>query len=194
MRHCVDILWLWDQKIFFWVNRFAGSGLDPIFGWTTVFGNISVLLAAIFLGLLIWDARGIFKKFPPILLSVISAAAVGQWIKHATHRPRPLLYFSDAIVNGQVVVHTLFKPIRNYFSFPSGHAVVVFAAVTALVYLYGRKARPLYFLAALVGISRVYVGAHFPSDVIGGALIGSGISWGALEIWRRFFKAPPRMD
>ncbi|CAA7627765.1 putative phosphoesterase, PAP2 family [Candidatus Terasakiella magnetica] len=68
-------------------------------------------------------------------------------------------------------------------SFPSGHAVVAFA----VAYVLGRRfvaARSwLYLLAGLAGISRIYVGAHYPLDVIAGALLGVWGAKGMLALW-----------
>lgn len=60
-----------------------------------------------------------------------------------------------------------------YASLPSGHGTTSFAAAFAIGALFPRWRVPLWCLAALIGISRVVVGAHFPSDVIAGALVGT---------------------
>jgi undecaprenyl-diphosphatase len=59
-------------------------------------------------------------------------------------------------------------------SFPSGHTANAFAGAYALARLYPPAAVPLCALAALIAYSRVYVGVHYPLDVIGGALVGLG--------------------
>lgn len=61
------------------------------------------------------------------------------------------------------------------FSFPSGHTAGSFAAATALATFYSERAPLLLTAAGLVGASRVYLGHHYPSDVVAGAAVGSGV-------------------
>jgi undecaprenyl-diphosphatase len=61
-------------------------------------------------------------------------------------------------------------------SFPSGHAATSFAAATLLAAAAPRLAVPVFALAAAIGFSRVYVGVHYPLDIVGGALLGVGVA------------------
>jgi membrane-associated phospholipid phosphatase len=81
-----------------------------------------------------------------------------------------------------------FAPFRwhvDFASLPSGHGTTAFAAAFALGALFPRIRVPLWILAILIGISRVAVSAHYPSDVLAGALIGV---FGALVV-RNWFAA-----
>jgi undecaprenyl-diphosphatase len=60
-------------------------------------------------------------------------------------------------------------------SFPSGHSATSFAGATVIAAYAPALALPAYALAALVAVSRVYVGVHYPLDIVGGALLGTAV-------------------
>lgn len=62
-------------------------------------------------------------------------------------------------------------------SFPSSHAVNNFAAAMLFALFFPRARVWLFIFAALVAYSRVYVGVHYPSDILAGAAIGAGLAW-----------------
>jgi undecaprenyl-diphosphatase len=68
-------------------------------------------------------------------------------------------------------------------SFPSSHAVNNFAIVFILAHFFPKARIWLFVFAALVAISRVYVGVHYPSDILAGAAIGMAIGWGLLSLY-----------
>lgn len=69
------------------------------------------------------------------------------------------------------------------FGFPSAHASSSFSLAVILTYFYKSGKNIFYFLAALVAFSRVYVGVHYPGDIIMGALYGYGLAWAVLSVW-----------
>jgi membrane-associated phospholipid phosphatase len=108
--------------------------------------------------------------------------ATTEWVKVFVHRSRPVLYTAAAPVAASVP--------DNRKSFPSGHASIAFAAATSYLVMAGRERLPhrtrnavLAYGAALgVAVLRVSAGKHFPTDVIGGAVLGSGIGWLAAAV------------
>jgi hypothetical protein len=110
------------------------------------------------------------------------AAVADQWLKVTVHRSRPILYTAAA----PQAANTR----DNRESFPSGHAELAFAAATAYTMIAHRRGLPhatrnaviLYTAATVVGILRVAAGKHFPTDVLGGALLGSAVSWTVVRV------------
>jgi len=69
-------------------------------------------------------------------------------------------------------------------SFPSSHAVNNFAVATLFVMYYRRWGWAFFTWASLVALSRVAIGVHYPSDILGGALIGVILALGLVGLWR----------
>ena len=97
--------------------------------------------------------------FPLVVIAYFTSAAIVDVLKLATDRPRP-------------VDHPL-VPEPTTSSFPSGHAATSFACAATLAWFGPREAAPFLFaVAAAIAYSRVYVGVHYPLDVLAGAAIG----------------------
>lgn len=102
--------------------------------------------------------------FLSLIYGLVSAFQLS--IKHLIDRPRPFLEH-DAIVR---------SVYSTDYSFPSGHAATAFMMAVILSTQFPRYRYAFYFLAGLVSFSRIYLGVHYPSDVIAGAIIGYAIA------------------
>ena len=69
------------------------------------------------------------------------------------------------------------------YGFVSSHAANIFAAAVVFGYFYPKKKQVYFSIAALVAFSRVYVGVHYPGDIIFGGLLGYGLAWAVLSLW-----------
>jgi hypothetical protein len=101
-------------------------------------------------------------------LSEILSFGIGQGLKKIVRRERPYARLAN--------VHFTDAELSDPYSFPSGHSTVAFAIATSLSLRYPKPAVyiPLHLWALFVGYGRVYLGLHYPSDVLAGAAIGSG--------------------
>jgi undecaprenyl-diphosphatase len=105
------------------------------------------------------------------LASVGATYVVQQHVKPIFRRVRPFVNREARVVGVRPDDH----------SFPSGHTASSFAAATALAFYYPKAAPLAYAVATAVGMSRVHLGVHFPSDAAVGGVIGIGI--GTLCAW-----------
>ena len=157
-----------DENILLWIqNNLRSDILTPIFTFITTLGN----------GGAIWIAGSVLLLIPKQTRKVgvmsLTALAFSVLIdnvilKNLIGRTRPY-----EVVNGL----TSLVGIQNDYSFPSGHTGSSFAAAIVMFRALPKKyGVPALILAFLIGFSRLYVGVHYPSDVICGALIGTGIA------------------
>ena len=128
----------------------------------------------------------VYRRCGVFALTLV-AVALADWsamgLKALIDRPRPPLRYAEP--------KTLVA-VPHDASFPSGHAATSFAAATMLAFAFPRLAPFLYVLAAAVAFSRVYVGVHYPLDVIGGALLGALVAVVVMSLVSR--RAKRRLD
>jgi membrane-associated phospholipid phosphatase len=108
----------------------------------------------------------------------VANIAVTRIIKYSFNRKRPFETWSFIVKRNNV---------PNGKSFPSGHASSSFCTATWLALSYKKwyVAVPAYLWAGGVSYARMYLGVHYPSDVLTGALIGSGIAWAGYEVKKK---------
>jgi undecaprenyl-diphosphatase len=140
--------------------------LNPFFEALTLAGSFGIvwLLLAVAISGFSWSRPWLWTRVGvAILAAESSSGALKAWLE----RDRPPLSDPDP----EPLVEL---PVTH--SFPSGHATVAFASATVLALAVPRLRVPLYVLAALIAFSRVYVGVHYPFDVLAGAVLGVGLA------------------
>ena len=206
----MEVLLEIDRQVFLFINNWGHQLFDNEMNFVTPFLDILMLFfSKIGNGAMVWFALGLLLAFlgkkksfksviaflwPLFLAMVLSVLLVNLTLKPLIGRMRPNFIIPQTALLGS---------IHYDFSFPSGHAASSFAAAYVLVNMLigsnlGIRKRSavadetliakrrrlrfgLYFLAALIAFSRIYIGVHYPSDVIAGAILGVMI--GKISIW-----------
>ncbi len=151
-----------DRSLQRWIVEHRVGVLDPVFQALTYagsFGLVWLVLALVVSGFSLRRPWLPARVAVTILIAEMSSGLLKLWIG----RDRPAVATPDP----EPIVH-----LPATASFPSGHSTVAFACATALTLAVPRLALPFYALAALIAFSRVYVGVHYPGDIVAGALLG----------------------
>ena len=171
----LSLIWSAGQKLDMLVFTFLNSQrypswLDRFMWLATQLGN---MLTAFIIAVLFFLLR--YRRLAvEIVFGTLTLWLLVEIIKALSDRDRPFLTIETARVIGVQ---------EKGDSFPSGHTTQTFFLMTLFVYRFQPAleiAIALYAIAALVGLTRIYVGAHYPRDVIAGVVLGS--VWGILAI------------
>jgi undecaprenyl-diphosphatase len=157
-----------DYALFQFINNLVGRwGPLDLFGVFCAEYLIFVMAFAVASLFFIWKDNEQKKIHREVVLKAFAAAVLGYIFKIIFQliyqRPRPF------------ITHDVLQLINNpaEASFPSGHTVLAFALAFS-IYFYNKKLGLIFlFLATLVGLGRIYVGVHYPLDILGGILVGA---------------------
>lgn len=183
-----------DNAVLLWMNEHANPRLDIVAMEVTSLGSgvvtwMIVAVSSVFL----WTSR---HRYSVLLLwvAVVGGSALNATLKGIFERPRPELFPWRV-------------PHAGQSSFPSGHSMGAMVMYATLAYLVARlestpALRRLTFvfaaiLVSLIGASRMYLGVHYPSDVLGGFVIG--LAWATfcalgIEAIRYFRRRKPEVE
>ena len=149
----------WDIPIFISIN----SGLANTYvGWA--FNILTRLGSTIFMLTICVALYSVRRRRESLIIfwSIIVGTLLTLPLKLAVPRPRPSMILPSTVLFDR----------EPGSSFPSGHSMRIFAFASVGSRLWPRLTIPLHVLALLVAFSRIYMGQHFPSDVIAGTAIG----------------------
>lgn len=161
-----------DSNILLALHRAASPALDLIFGFFTNIGSIAgvLILTAVTFGILLWTKH--LASGWLIIIVVGGGVILNQVLKFFFQRPRPELWAITGV-----------RPTT--FSFPSGHATASLCYFGVLIWLGFRFLKSpltktgwtilMLFAITMVGLSRMYFGVHYPTDVLAGYI--SGCFW-----------------
>lgn len=176
-----------DDAVLRWMQRHQIPMLDRLMVEVTMLGTWIVVLSIVSIAaLFLWLTR---HKYSAALLLVATAGGIGlnNILKIGFSRPRPRIFEWGTTVSS--------------YSFPSGHAMSATVVYITVAYLAARLQKThvarvatllvAAFLVAVICFSRLYLGVHYPSDVLAGVIVG--LSWAAfcmatLEAIQRFAK------
>jgi undecaprenyl-diphosphatase len=163
----------WEREFMSWGNGcWSSSFLDHVIPWAThLGGQIGCLLFIVVIGILIRRKKLIFRLL--LLYGIQSTILYG--LKYLVGRQRPI--FSLQILSrisagpGEIL-----DP-----SFPSGHTLYAFMMATLLAFWFPRYKIMFLIVACFIGWTRIYLGLHYPTDVIAGGILGYGVTKLALH-------------
>lgn len=171
----LDTLLQLDGQLLTAIQGLRMAWLDPVVSIYTKLGDAGILWIALSLAMLLYKPT---RRAGTLALGamILGLLVTNITIKPLVERPRPWL--------GWPILPLVTEKDPN--SFPSGHTCAAFAAglswARALPWRWGRIAAPV--LAALMGLSRLYVGVHYPTDVLAGAVIGTLCAWVAWRVYK----------
>lgn len=175
----------WDRDTFVYLNNLAGDRYD---GFWTLVTNIAtwIPLYVLFICLLFlkFPRKEAWFKFFTLFGTVVFITSITYLTKINVERLRP---------NNTVEINKLIRILQSPtdYSFFSGHASFSFSvALLMVLFLKGRTKGSLFFLIwpVLFASSRIFVGVHFPVDIIVGALVGVSTAFLAYWIYRRLIE------
>ncbi len=170
-----DWLLTFDMNVYKIVEKLWGTVCDPIMIFFTHLGDKGLFWIALAIVLML------FKKTRKLGLAALVALGVASLLnsiilKDFFDRARPYImdpaHWERVATDGWHYTMPFEALKEKSVSFPSGHTASSFAAAIGIFYIDKKKGIVPLILAALIGLSRIYIHVHYPSDVVGGVITG----------------------
>ena len=176
------LLWKFDFEILFFIKNHLRNGvMDVVVPFYTSLGDDGIIW--IVFGLVLLIPKKTRKCGVMVLAALLVMLVVNNIIlKNLIARPRPCAMYPELVE----LVH-----VPTSYSFPSGHTVSAMAVAFTVLTQHKKLGTVVIVLATLMGLSRLYVGVHFPTDVYGGVIVGALL---ALLVWYAEKKLSPIIE
>lgn len=161
----------WELQFMRWANGWwSSSVLDHTIPWLTYLGSHVAVILFILLSFVITKQRAVFRRL--LLLYGIQSAIV-YGLKFLIRRERPFHFLHEMTTKLSRGPGEILDP-----SFPSAHAALSFMMATLLAYWFPKFRVLFYLIAMFIGWTRIYLGLHYPTDILAGILLGYGVTKG----------------
>lgn len=152
----------WDTYLFYWFNKWSKDPVKHASVWISKTGDGQVYLL---IGLLLWILGGVAgtQFFVTTLTAFAIELPLYLFLKNAVKRHRPF--------NKLVAFRSHILP-SDKFSMPSGHTAAAFVFATVVMSLFPEFIGLVFAWACLIGVSRVFLGVHYPGDIVAGGVLG----------------------
>ncbi|MCF0062735.1 phosphatase PAP2 family protein [Dyadobacter chenwenxiniae] len=184
MTESVDMLINSDQDLFLWLNGHHTPWLDSLMYWIT----FKYTWIPMYMVLIAVHLRKDWKKGLAELAVVLVAVIIADKITSGLMKPYFVRFRPCHEPELQGLVHQV-TGCGGLYGFASSHASTSFAVATAWFAFLRTKAPNMWLIfvwAAIYSYSRVYVGVHYPADIVIGALIGLLVGWLCIKLYHTF--------
>lgn len=180
------ILWKFDFEILFFIrDNIRNPIMNSIVAFYTTLGDDGVIW--IVLGVILLIPKKTRKCGIMVLAALLVMLVINNIIlKNIIARSRPYATYPELVEDIANLIH-----VPKSYSFPSGHTVSAMAVAFTILTQHKKMGVVALVCATLMGLSRLYVGVHFPTDVYGGMIVGGLI---ALLVWFGAKKLSPIIE